>query len=425
MEEQNNTHIENRKSIKLKDISSNFKKAIKMTPLKPSEYEKKKKSVMFFEPSKEFKIPNIKKTQICMKPQIIEQQLKTDIIQGQRKKKIEKVKSDRKSESKSERKSERKSGRKSERKSERNITFRQLPQLKTKVVNINKHYFIPIITKFDPTTFISSNKNPLNPLKKKRSSFKRLNTVDKKAKNKVEFNDSNNEIKVRKKKNSGKFQLNYNNLNILNNKNSIKKSKSLNRSSIINTEVEKKESEENEDISIKKKKLNSNKNLIKIFDIKDKNEDNIDTKSIRNDNISIIDRKEEKIDIKDMKYDINSIKDRKKGKIDTKDIKYDKISIKDRKEDKIDNYNDDEEENIKDYKNEEKIENFDKKNESNEKKKKLNNEYIENDSYDEDNLTNKKVTMHNQNKSVDIMKIKRKKKYNENILKKIFCCLYG
>ena len=48
MEEQNNTHIENRKSIKLKDISSNFKKAIKMTPLKPSEYEKKKKKCNVF-----------------------------------------------------------------------------------------------------------------------------------------------------------------------------------------------------------------------------------------------------------------------------------------------------------------------------------------------------------------------------------------
>ena len=408
MEEQNKTHIEDdRKSIKLRDITSNFKKAIKMTPLKPTEYGKKKKSVMFFEPSKEFKMHNIKKTQISMKPQIIEQQLKTDIIQGQRKKKIEKMKSDRKS----------------ERKSERNTTFRQLPQLKTKVVNINKHYFIPIITRFDPTTFISNNKNPLNP--KKRSSFKRLNTVDKKAKNKVEFNDKNTEIKVRKKKNSGNVLLNYNNLNILNKKKSLKKSKSLNKSSIINTGVEKNESEDNEDISIKKKKISSNKNLIKIFDIKDKKEDNIDTKSMKYDKISIKDRKEVNIDTKSMKYDIISIKDRKKDKIDTKDIKYDKISIKDRKEDKIDNYNDDEEEKIKDYKNDEKIENFDKINESNEKKIKLNNEYIENDSYNEDKLTNKKVTTHNQNKSVDVMKIKRKRKYNENIFKKIFCCLYG
>ena len=51
--------------IKLIDIKSNFKKIRKINPSKEvAEYGKKKKSVLFLEPPKLLKSPNIKKTQI-------------------------------------------------------------------------------------------------------------------------------------------------------------------------------------------------------------------------------------------------------------------------------------------------------------------------------------------------------------------------
>lgn len=228
--EEKKTKKEDKNNIKIREISSNFKKAMKMTPM----CRKKKKSVLFLEPPKEFKLNNIKKTEISMKPKLLEQKIQSDILHSKTKKSKSKTKTD------------------------KNSTLSYLPPIKTKVVNINKHYFIPIITKFDPSKFMEN--------VKKRSSYERIKTME-------------NNKRIYYFNNNNKFQ------SAVTKKRKLTKTRSLNKSEIFNnsgTENGKEREKKRED----KIKYNNNKeNEIRKDEIEDKKSDN-------NENIEIkIERK--------------------------------------------------------------------------------------------------------------------------------------
>ena len=228
--EEKKTKKEDKNNIKIREISSNFKKAMKMTPM----CRKKKKSVLFLEPPKEFKLNNIKKTEISMKPKLLEQKIQSDILHSKTKKSKSKTKTD------------------------KNSTLSYLPPIKTKVVNINKHYFIPIITKFDPSKFMEN--------VKKRSSYERIKTME-------------NNKRIYYFNNNNKFQ------SAVTKKRKLTKTRSLNKSEIFNnsgTENGKEREKKKED---KKKNKNNKKKKIRKEKIKDKKSDN-------NENIEIkIERK--------------------------------------------------------------------------------------------------------------------------------------
>ena len=163
-----------RNSVKMREIQPNFKNARKVSFSKNSEYVKKEKRVMFLEPPKEIKTRDMKKTQVIMNPKLLEQKLQTEIEQAINKKNRKKFRKP------------------SLKKSHTTNGFFKMPILKTKVVNINTHFFIPVINHFQPRTFITSN----NPLKgqKKSMKYKRNSTFEKDAlKRKSE--DLNNNIK--------------------------------------------------------------------------------------------------------------------------------------------------------------------------------------------------------------------------------------
>ena len=167
MNEKNELKTPLRSSIKFLDIHSNFKKIRKISPSREQDTEKKKKCVAFFDVPKEFKMQNIKKTQIIRnhRKKSILSNFQTQIDNNfnrkrKSKKKTLKIKSER-------------------------STFR-MPALKTKVVNINKHYFIPIITKFAPTTSISNPKEK----EQKQFTYKRVRTIETKIRKIDNLDDS-------------------------------------------------------------------------------------------------------------------------------------------------------------------------------------------------------------------------------------------
>ena len=169
-------------SVKIREIQTNFKNVRKVSYSKESECVKKEKRVMFLEPPKEIKKRNLKKTQIITFPKLFEQKLQTEIEHSLSKKKRNKIRKP------------------SLKRSRTTNSFIKLPVLKTKVVNINTHFFMPVINKFQPRTYIFGN----NPLKgqKKKMKYKRNNTFEKDALNKKteEVNSNIKKIKSPNKK---------------------------------------------------------------------------------------------------------------------------------------------------------------------------------------------------------------------------------
>jgi len=161
MEEKKNNIPKLRNSVKIRDIHSKFKNARKISVSKESECAKKEKRVMFLEPPK---AKNIKRSQVIRNPKILEQKLHTEIEQAISKKNRNKIRKP------------------SLKKSHTTNGFARMPVLKTKVVNIHTHYFIPVLNKFEPKTFITKN----NPLKgqKVKLKYKRKYTFEKDALNK-------------------------------------------------------------------------------------------------------------------------------------------------------------------------------------------------------------------------------------------------
>ena len=182
MEEKRRNIPRNRISVKIREIQPNFKNARKVSYSKDSEYVKKEKRVMFLEPPKEIKTRNMKKTQVIMNPKLLEQKLHTEIEQAISKKNRKKIRMP------------------SLKKSHTTNSFIKMPALKTKVVNINTHFFIPVINKFQPKTFVTKN-NPLKGIKKKMK-YKRKYTFEKDGlnKNSEELNNNIKKIKISNKK---------------------------------------------------------------------------------------------------------------------------------------------------------------------------------------------------------------------------------
>ena len=365
------------KSIKFLDIrASNFKKAKKVSPLRNSINTKKKKSVVFFEPEKELRNSNLKKTQIATKPHmILERKFQTQIGTPKKKKnKNNNLSLSKISSGKS-----------------RNMI--KMPTLKTKVVNIHKHYFIPIITKITPSTFIS-NKKEENPVRNKRGGtvYKRVNTAEKKFKKLINFNDDSNKEKSEK--------------NDIKNEKLEKIKGNIKPLSIINKNFDNKSNVK----SILKKSSTMTK-------ITNNNKPNIKRK-----NYTYIERNNQNYEKK-----INEEKSDRKGKKGKKEEKTEKKRNIIKNESDSESESDFEEEKIEDVKS--KYKNKNKKNNNLKKKEEKfddnkNDEIIEIGEND-DKLTNNKGNPHIRNSSVDEINKKGKKKWNDNIIKKLLCCLYG
>ena len=353
MEGKNDLLNQNDNSIKIIDIKSNFKKARKVSPSNFAEHGKKKKSVVFLEPPKELKSPNIKKTQIIKNTnKIFTPDFQTEIGHSKRRKSKNNVKP-------------------SKVKSARNHTIKKLPTQKTKVVNINKHYFIPIITQFDTSTVIST-KNENQSKKKKENNNSKINTSERNIR-KIDFNGKIKKIEIK----SG--------------------NKNLKEKKVINEDNDK-----------------NDKNYIN-----DDEDNSLNQKKFIDDNCRNILKKSFTM-AKDKKDSIKSNKSQESG---TKKLT-DKNNVSELKKIKIEN-NDEEDNNIENI---EKLEhNSNHNNNSNNKDESINNK--ENNKPEEkqsndDNLTNK-INIHTKNNSVDKTKKKGNKKYNDNIIKKLLCCLYG
>jgi hypothetical protein len=181
MEEKRRNIPKNKISVKIREIQPNFKNARKVSYSKDSECVKREKRVMFLEPPKEIKTRNMKKTQVIMNPKFLEQKLHTEIEQAISKKKRKKVRNP------------------SLKKCHTSNSFIKMPALKTKVVNINTHFFMPVIGNFQPRTFVTKN----NPLKgqQKKMKYKRNNTFEKNVlnKNSEELNNIIKKTKSNKK----------------------------------------------------------------------------------------------------------------------------------------------------------------------------------------------------------------------------------
>ena len=361
MEGKNESLNANDNSIKILDIKSNFKKARKISPSNFAEQGKKKKSVVFLEPPKELKYPNIKKTQIMGNPnKIFTPNFQTEIGHSKRRKSKNNVKS-------------------SKVKSARNHSIKKLPTQKTKVVNINKHYYIPIITQFDTSTVISK-KNENHSKKKKENSYSRINTRERNIR-KIDFSDKIKKIEI----------------------------KSSNK-------------------NLKEKKV-----IIKENDkyyIKDDEDNLLNKKEFIDDNCRIQLQKSYTM-VKDKKDSNKSNKSQESG---TKKLT-DKNNVSELNKIKIENHerenNDEENNNIEKLEHNSNHNNNSSKDESinnkenneNKKEEKENNKCEEKQSND-DNLTNK-INIHTKNSSVDETKKKGNKKYNDSLIKKLLCCLYG
>ena len=246
-EEKEKSKIEDNNNIEIKEITGNFKKARKIDLFKPPDLRKRKKSVMFLEAPKAFKLNNIKKTtEIIMNPNELQKKLQSEIFHSRTKKSRNKSKTD------------------------KNSTVGILPPIKTKVVNINKHYYIPIFSKFDPTAFLEN--------VKKRPSYERIRTMENDKK--IEFN------KIKKK---SKFSTTL----CINKK--LKKPENLFKEDISEIENGENGSEKEDDIKIKR---NNKKNKVnktqKIEEEKEKEKE--DKKIDDNENKEVkmeMDKKEE------------------------------------------------------------------------------------------------------------------------------------
>lgn len=365
------------KTIKFLDIrSSNFKKAKKVSPLRDSVYSsKKKKNVVFLQSEKELRNSNLKKTQIPTKPHmILEQEFKTQIMTPKKRKNKNNILS------------------MSKISSNKNKNIIKLPALKTKVVNINKHYFIPIITKIAPSTFISNKKIEELPIKKKRGGtvYRKADTKEKKFKNAMDFNDDSNKEKSVKKdiKKEGlqKIRGNIKPLTIIDNNFDNKSNvKSILKKSATMTKIT-----NNNNINIKKK------------------------------NYTFIEKDDQEFENR-----IKEEKSNRKGKMEKKEEKMEKkkkIQKNESDSESLSNFEEEKKEDTK-GKNRNKKNNKLKRKEEKEDDNK-NDEIIEIGEND-DKLTNNKGNSHTRNNSMDEIKKKGKKNYNGNIIKKLFCCLYG
>ena len=185
-EEKRKNLLKTRNSVKIREIQSNFKNAKRVSISRESECPKREKRVMFLEPPKEIKTRNMKKTQVILNPNILKEKLQTEIEQAINKKKKKKK-------------------RPSMKKTHSSNNLIKMPVLKTKVVNINTHFYLPLIHSFKPKTFIMKT-NPLKGQKNDDMKFKRNSTFDKsELKRKTEeLNENIKSIKINEKKESKK-----------------------------------------------------------------------------------------------------------------------------------------------------------------------------------------------------------------------------
>ena len=184
-EEKRKNILRTRNSVKIREIQSNFKNAKRVSISRESECPKREKRVMFLEPPKEIKMRNMKKTQVILNPNLLKEQLHTEIEQAINKKKKKKK-------------------RVSLKKTHSSNNIIKMPVLKTKVVNINTHFYLPLVHSFKPKTLIMKN-NPLkgqkDELKLKRNSTFDKNLLKRKSE---ELDDNIQKIKINSKKESKK-----------------------------------------------------------------------------------------------------------------------------------------------------------------------------------------------------------------------------
>ena len=184
-EEKRKNILRTRNSVKIREIQSNFKNAKRVSISRESECPKREKRVMFLEPPKEIKMRNMKKTQVILNPNLLKEQLHTEIDQAISKKKKKKK-------------------RMSFKKTHSSNNIVKMPVLKTKVVNINTHFYLPLVHSFKPKTLIMKN-NPLkgqkDELKLKRNRTFEKNVLKKKPE---ELDDNIQKIKINSKKESKK-----------------------------------------------------------------------------------------------------------------------------------------------------------------------------------------------------------------------------
>jgi hypothetical protein len=184
-EEKRKNILKTRNSVKIREIQSNFKNAKRVSISRESECPKREKRVMFLEPPKEMRMRNNKKTQVILNPNLLKEQLHTEIEQAISKKKKKKK-------------------RISLKKTHSSNNIIKMPVLKTKVVNINTHFYLPLVHSFKPKTLIMKN-NPLkgqkDELKLKRNSTFDKNLLKRKSE---ELNDNIRKIKINSKKESKK-----------------------------------------------------------------------------------------------------------------------------------------------------------------------------------------------------------------------------
>ena len=387
--------------IKIKDIQTNFKNAKRLSPLKNQPLLKKKKSVMFLEPSKHFRAETIKKNNIIKTNiikstnNLIEQTFKTEI-----------------------------SNRPKTKKSKNNIKTvkvkhekKKMPKLKTKVVNINKHYYMPIIAKYEPSTLVSNNND-----NKKSKNYKRLKTSDKNFKATEDFNSN-----TIKKMDIKKYQ-------------KMKSDKNINSAYQVSLYEDISQSNNNKNYDYTNKTKLSKMSKISKISLKsmiknpkdfitESNENKIDDeiyKKTKNDNESDNDiyENKEKIRSSNIKQQIRSsnikqqskqqtIKSILKQSLRSSNIKQALRCSSSKKQLRIDNSS-----NLKSQIN------FDNQDENkNKDKDKDNNNNNNNEKKDgnEDNLTQNKVNTYKQSNSVDGTPKMRKK----NFIRKLFCCLSG
>ena len=87
MKENNDIKTPEEKVIKIKNIKSHFKNVKRLSPLKLQPELKKKKSVMFLEPTKHFQADTIKKTNIIKSSNNVLEPFETQISNCLKKKK--------------------------------------------------------------------------------------------------------------------------------------------------------------------------------------------------------------------------------------------------------------------------------------------------------------------------------------------------
>lgn len=363
------------KTIKFLEIKSNFKKARKISPTKNIDNVKNKKSVVFLEPPKGLKPPNLKKTQILRNPnphKIISRNFNTQIGLPKKKK------------SKNNNKALKSKGSKL-----RNSL--KLPSQKSKFVTINKHYFIPIITQFDSSTYINKNENALKNIKKnENNNYSKITTNPEKLFKKIDLNNKIKKIEIKQNNNNLKPKKIMRNYTQIDNNN--------------DTENNKNNYNDNNDNILKEKKFNNNNRrgiLKKSFTTKEKNDINIEPNKIN--------KSKKSENSKEFKIENTIVNNYCKEN-------YKKI------ENCVERIYNDKSEKDKD-KNKNKVKIIDNKNEENKKEIDEKNKNGEKEEIC-DNLTNK-VSTHIKNNSVDGTKKKEKTKSNNNIFKKLLCCLYG